>query len=110
MNTAATDILLQDLWQVCDQHAESWRCWDGEIVIYDHRSGDTMKLDIIMSEIFRFMLQRPVTGSAITDHLAATFELAADQRLRHITDRALHRLREAALIQPLSSPSTPRFG
>lgn len=110
MNRTSTDILLQGLWQVGDQHAENWRSWDGEIVLYDDCSGDTMKLDIIMSEIFRFMLQRPVTVPAITDHLAETFDLAADEQLRRITGRALHRLREAALIQPLSSPSNPRLG
>lgn len=104
MTRAPTETLPQGPWQVSHHYTESWRCWDGEIVLYDHRSGDTMKLNIIMSEIFRFVLQRPATGPAIMDHLAATFDLAADDRLRHITNRALRRLCEAALIHPLSSP------
>lgn len=103
MSRAATDSLLQGLWQVSEQHLKSWRCWDGEVVVYDDSSGDTMKLDIIMSEVFRFMIQRPATGTAITDHLAATFRLAADEHLRRITDRALHKLRERALIHPLGT-------
>ena len=105
MNRQTTATRPDALWQSDEQPEVSWRCWDGEIVIYDDRSGDTMKLDIIMSEIFRLVLQRPATGSAITSHLAATFDLPADARLRRITDRALRRLREAALIRPLSSSS-----
>jgi len=86
---------------------DSWRCWDGEIVVYDHCSGNTMKLDIIMSEVFRFVLRRPATEAAIVAHLAATLDLAADAHFRRIADRALLRLHQAALIQPLSSPGAP---
>ena len=60
-----------------------------------------MKLDIIMSEIFRFMLHCPATPAEIVRHLASAFDLKADEQLRHITSLALHRLREAALIQTI---------
>lgn len=108
--TASTGISQRDAWQVSRRHLESWRCWDGEIVIYDDLSGDTMKLDIIMSAIFRFMLQRPATQTAITEHLAVALDLTADKQLRHITAMALHRLCEAEVVQPLSTPGAPGLG
>lgn len=106
MTPAPTDNSRQDRWQVRRQHDVTWRAWDGEVVIYDDSSGDTMKLDIIMSEIFRFMLHGPATRSEIVRHLASAFDLEADGQLGHVTAVALHRLRAAALIQA-TSPVVP---
>ena len=101
MDPGSTDKSQQDTWQISRQHAGTWRSWDGEIVIYDDMSGDTMKLDIIMSEIFRFMLQMPATQAEITHHLASALDLKVDEQLRHLTATALHRLHGAALIQAM---------
>src|SRR3546814_5009708 len=43
----------QALWRVNRLRVSRWRMWGGEAVIYDDLSGDTLKLDAIMSEIFR---------------------------------------------------------
>lgn len=100
-----TGLAHQASWQINRDHLDSWCCWGGEIVVYDDCSGATMKLDIITSEIFRFMLQRPATEAAITQHLAAALDLAVDGQLRHITRMALHRLREAALVRAVDAPT-----
>lgn len=100
MDPGPTDTSQQTTWQVSRRHAGIWRSWDGEVVIYDDLSGDTMKLDIIMSAIFRFMLHAPVTEAQIAHHLASTLELQAEAQLHHLAALALHRLREAELIEP----------
>lgn len=103
MRITRTHDAQQDIWEVRHHPDITWRSWNGEVVVYDDLSGDTMKLDIIMSEIFRFMLPRPATRSQILDHLAAALDLKANDQLRPITAMALHRLREATLIQPATT-------
>lgn len=89
----------QESWRVRCHHEMTWRTWAGEVVVYDDLSGDTMKLDIIMSEIFRLTLHKPADLGEIVRHLASTLDLKADQQLRHLATLALQRLRQAALIE-----------
>lgn len=100
MNPGSTAPSQHRLWQISHQHAGVWRCWQGEVVIYDDLSGDTMKLDIIMSAVFRFMLHGPVTESQIAHHLASRWELKADPQIGNLAALALRRLREAEMIRP----------
>ena len=100
MNPGSTAPSQHRLWQICHRHAGVWRCWEGEVVVYDDLSGDTMKLDIIVSELFRLMLQGPVTESQIAHHLASRWQLKADPQIDKVVALALHRLREAELIRP----------
>lgn len=89
----------QETWQVCSQRGSAWRSWAGEIVFYDDFTGDTLKLDVIMAEVFRRLLQAPANQAQLTDHLATTLDLEADMRLEALTAIALDRLDRAGLIE-----------
>src|SRR3546814_5380638 len=65
----------QAVWRVNGARVSAWRAWDGEVVVYDDLSGDTLKLDAVMSEIFRRLQQGAATQNALGEHLAATLEL-----------------------------------
>src|SRR3546814_8846040 len=65
----------QAVWRVNGARVSAWRAWDGEVVVYDDLSGDTLKLDAVMSEIFRRLQQGAATQNALGAHMAATLEL-----------------------------------
>src|SRR3546814_13708191 len=68
----------QALWRVNRLRVSRWRMWGGEAVIYDDLSGDTLKLDAIMSEIFRRLQQAEATRDELVGQLvqALDFESA----------------------------------
>src|SRR3546814_16410953 len=93
-----TNTSHQTTWQISHQRAGIWRRWDGEVVVYDDVSGDTMKLDAIVSEVFRLMLDGPVTADHVTERLATAFEVSAGTDLQTLTAQALNEKREAGLV------------
>lgn len=93
------DPQLQKPWQIRAHEGSAWRSWAGEIVFYDDFTGDTLKLDVVMAEIFRRLLQAPATQAQLTDHLATTLDLEADMRLEGLAAIALERLNQAGLIE-----------
>src|SRR3546814_5005735 len=92
-----TNTSHQTTWQISHQRAGIWRRWDGEVVVYDDVSGDTMKLDAIVSEVLRLMLDGPVTADQVTERLATAFAVSAGTDLRKLAATALSRLSEAGL-------------
>lgn len=97
----------ETIWELDQQHVSLWRSWDGEVVVYDDLSGDTLKLDVIMAEVFRFLLSSPATRSQLTAHLASAFHLDADTRLQHLATTALNRSRHAGLVKPAVNDAPP---
>ncbi len=95
-------------WRINRAHASSWRSWDGEVVVYDDLSGDTMKLDAIMAEAFTCFLKAPATELELVEHLASVFDLETDMRLQHLADIAIERFVAAGLIEPLSASRPPQ--
>ncbi len=88
-------------WKINREHASSWRKWDGEMVVYDELSGNTMKLDVIMAEAFTHFLDAPATQGQLVEHLASVFDLEADLRLQHLAGIAIGRLADTGLIEPV---------
>lgn len=88
----------ESLWRIAPEHATAWRAWDGEIVVYDDLSGDTLKLDVIMAATFQRLQQGAVSRDVVADHLAATLDLEGDPRLRRLAEIALERLSLSELI------------
>lgn len=88
----------ESLWRIAPEHATAWRAWDGEIVIYDDLSGDTLKLDVIMAATFQCLQQEAASLDVVADHLAATLELEDDPRVRRLAEIALERLSLSELI------------
>ena len=87
-------------WKAVASGSQFWRSWDSEIVVYDDRSGDTLKLDPVTAEAFRYLLRAHASVAEIRDHIAATFDLEADRRLGHWMDKAIAGLQRNGLIEP----------
>jgi len=97
-----------ECWEISRAHASSWRSWDGEVVVYDDLSGDTMKLDVIMAEAFSYFLKAPATQAELVEYLASVFDLEKDLRLRHLADIAIERFVATGLIEPLRGSRPPQ--
>ena len=79
-------------WRIETERVSAWREWDGEIVVYDDLSGDTLKLDAMMSLIFRQLLRAKSTAPQLASQMAAALELDDDPKLMQLTELALRRL------------------
>ena len=91
-------------WRINSAHALSWRSWDGEMVIYDDLSGDTLKLEVLMAEAFRYLQRAPATRGELTAYLAESFELEDDSRLALWATRMIERFEKAGLIERATAP------
>src|SRR3546814_7272523 len=69
----------QAVWRVNGARVSAWRAWDGEVVVYDDLSGDNLKLDAVMSEIFRRLQQ----GAATQRSEEHTSELPSIMRISY---------------------------
>jgi hypothetical protein len=87
-------------WRINREHASLWRSWDGEVVVYDDLSGDTMKLDVIVAEAFNYFLDAPATQVQLVEYFASVLDLDADLRLQHLAGIAIGRLADTGLIEP----------
>lgn len=74
------------------------------MVVYDDLSGDTLKLDVIMTVVFKRLLDRPATSSELGGHLATILALDNDPKLHKLTELALDRLADAGLIKAELDP------
>lgn len=88
-------------WQVDRNRLGYWRCWDDEAVIYDDMSGDTMKLDVVLTQAFLRLLDAPATQAELTEHLAKQLALDVDRQLERYTAIALERFQRSRLIEPV---------
>jgi hypothetical protein len=77
------------------------------MVVYDDLSGDTLKFDVIMAEVFTRLLRAAATPAELVAHLAEVLDLEADPRLQRLTEIALERFVRSELVEPLpgSSPT-----
>lgn len=99
------------VWRLDPERATAWRIWDGEAVVYDDLSGDTLRLDVVMTEIFKRLHQGPASLAQLTAQLASVLDLEQDLRLEHVTRTALDRLAECGLtVPPPSPPGAPPAG
>ena len=89
-----------DRWKAVVSRTQYWRSWDGEVVIFDDLSGDTLKLDPVMAEAFRRLLSGPASMSDLCDHIAAIFDLEADLKIQDWMIEAVDRFRRSGLIEP----------
>ncbi len=69
-------------------------------MVYDDLSGDTLKLDPVMAEAFRQLLLGQPSLSELCDHIAATFDLEPDYKLRRWLEIAMDKFRRSGLIEP----------
>jgi len=102
----------ETLWSIDPAHATAWRAWDGEMVVYDDLSGDTLKLDVIMTALFQRLQQGPAGLRELVDGLGAVLEMEVDPRLHRLVEITLERfvLSELVVAQPAPAPQSPQPG
>ena len=76
------------------------------MVVYDDVSGDTLKLDPLMTVIFQCLMERPAQSADLVSHLAEVLEVDDDPKLRQLTGLGLNGLAGCGLItaSPTSGP------
>jgi hypothetical protein len=79
------------------------------MVIYDDLSGDTLKLDVIMAEIFRRVQQGAATFEQLAQHLSNVLDVEIDLRLERLIEIALERFEVSGLMISTGA-STPDVG
>jgi len=82
--------------------------WDGELVVYDDLSGDTSKLDPLMTVIFMQLLEKPARTIDLVARLAGELGVDNDPKLHRLTEIALGRLAGSGLVQPEPGPAVRR--
>jgi PqqD family protein of HPr-rel-A system len=87
------------LWAVDPSRATASRQWEGEMVVYDDVSGDTLKLDSIMTVIVHALMERPSHSADLVARLAEVLEVENDPKLRQLTEIGLSRLAASGLVR-----------
>lgn len=78
----------------------SWRCWDGEYVVFNPASGNTHILDIASGEILMCLLDGRTGTETVSARLAALLEVDNDAEAEAAATRILDSLAELGLIEP----------
>jgi len=73
-------------------------------VVYDDVSGDTQKLDPIMTVIFLHLLETPSCSTDLVSHLARELDVEDDPKLRQLTELGLSRLAGCGLVRAAPEP------
>ena len=76
-----------------------WRQWDGEYVTFSSISGETHKLDIASGEIFRCIINGPISTKQICSNLADFLEVEVDDQLEEAVHGILAHMENAGLIE-----------
>ena len=105
-SSSSPELKTSESWKAVASGSRYWRAWDGEIVVYDDLSGDTLKLDPVMAEAFSCLLRGHASVEELRNHIADTFDLEADQKLQYWMDKAIAGLQRSGLIE-LAGPGTP---
>ena len=77
------------------------------MVVYDDVSGDTLKLDSIMTVIFLALTDRPSDSTGLVAHLAEVLEVENDPKLRQLIQIGLDRLAACGLVRGEPAPASP---
>ena len=72
---------MDEQWWVPDPNALEWRSWDGEVVLYDERSGEILYFDPETSAIFEMLTTAPTSLHDLTTELADELQVQADGEL-----------------------------
>ena len=94
-------------WRLNARRISAWRKWDGEAVVYDDLSGDTLKLDVIMAEVFARLHQGGATSGELAQHLAKALDVEVDLRLERLVEIAIERFADSGLISTDGPPVLP---
>ena len=87
------------VWRVSSDSDLSWRCWDGEYVVFNPVTGNTHLLDVASGHVLMSLLAGPTELGRIRDQLAGFLEVEADDRLAAAVSEILSRLEDLDLIE-----------
>ncbi|HLI22168.1 MAG TPA: HPr-rel-A system PqqD family peptide chaperone [Stellaceae bacterium] len=80
-----------------------WRDWDGEIVAYNDRTGDTHHFADLAAWLFRKLAAAPASAEAIADAAAGEIELPARIDRGAAIARTLELFARLDLLEPAGS-------
>lgn len=78
-----------------------WRCWDGDVVVFNPLSGYTHVLDVVAGQILTLLISDPRPGSAVRRAVAAFLEVPDDDRIAATVHDTLIRLEDTGLVEPV---------
>ncbi|MFQ5774661.1 MAG: HPr-rel-A system PqqD family peptide chaperone [Kiloniellaceae bacterium] len=87
------------LWKARSDGGLSYRCWDGEYVVFNPASGNTHLLDIASGEVLMVLLSEPAGNDRIAERLADFLEVGNDESLKTAVREILDELEELGLIE-----------
>jgi PqqD family protein of HPr-rel-A system len=90
------------VWQIIRPDALTWRCWDGDYVIFNALSGMTHTLDVTAGTVFELALQGPATADELRARLAAFLGQEAPAPLTGAVDETLARLDQLGLAETVA--------
>ena len=89
-------------WRIIHPEALSWRCWDGDYVIFNGQSGLTHALDVTAGAIFELALRGAATPAELQARLAAFLGPGAPPDLRGAVPSTLARLDQLGLAEAVA--------
>jgi PqqD family protein of HPr-rel-A system len=89
-------------WRIAAPAQLSWRSWEGEIVLYNDRSGNTHHLEAVAAEAFEALLAAPADQTELAGRVAASLEIPVDGELLDVIGSIVKRLRTFDLIEPVA--------
>ena len=87
-------------WHLATGSALSWRCWEGDYVVFNSLSGNTHTLDILTGELLKAIDAGTSEFEALCSLAADFLEISNDQRVAETVRTALTNLDDAGLTEP----------
>jgi PqqD family protein of HPr-rel-A system len=88
------------LWRLSGEGPPAVRCWEGDYVVYNRRSGDTHVLDIVTGEVIRALMAGEARSGELCRRVSEFLEVPNDAEVSDLVDRILTALDELGLIEP----------
>jgi PqqD family protein of HPr-rel-A system len=89
------------MWTVEAPQELAWRSWDGEIVLYDDRTGDIHHFDVASAAIFERILLEPRSLPDLIVSTADRLQVVADDELEDMVREILRVLGEKRVVAPV---------
>jgi PqqD family protein of HPr-rel-A system len=95
------------VWRICADGALSWRCWDGDYVVYNVVTGDTHALEALAAEVFDALLAEPGDLTALEHRVAAELSVESGPEFSAQIGSIVDRLQAFALIEMVPERRRP---
>ncbi len=88
-------------WRILEPGGLTWRCWDGEYIVFHAFSGMTHYLDATAGAVLELLLERPASIHDLAVELESTTGTAASDTIHAALREVLRRFDEIGLAEPL---------